>query len=92
MKNKIYIAKYSTGSYENHKEYIVFASTNKSKVTKWCTKFNKMLKKWIIHYDKYCHDYLGIRWIKEEYVEKHYERWSLLQNINNAYYEEIEIR
>ena len=46
MKNKIYIAKYSKGRYEDETEYIVFASTNKSKVTKWCTKFNKMIKKW----------------------------------------------
>lgn len=92
MKNKIYIAKYSTGSYENYKEYTVFASTNKSKVTKWCTKFNKMLKKWIIYYDKYCCDYFGGRWIKEENIEKHYKRWSWLRNINNAYYEETEIR
>ena len=29
---------------------------------------------------------------EEENIEKHYKRWSWLQNINKAYYEEIEIR
>ena len=89
MKNKIYIAKYSTGKYEDFTEHIVFASTNKSKVTKWCTKFNKMIKKWSDYYKKY-EDSFG--WIKGEYVTKHFERWNKLRRINRAYYEEIEIR
>ena len=89
MKNKIYIAKYSKGRYEDKTEYIVFASTNKSKVTKWCTKFNKMLKKWSDYYEKY-EDELG--WIEKEHIEKHYKRWSWLRELNNAYYEETEIR
>ena len=89
MKNKIYIAKYSTGEYEDFTEHIVFASTNKSKVTKWCTKFNKMIKKWSDYYKKY-EDNFG--WIKVEYVTKHYKRWYWLRTITKAYYEETEIR
>ena len=64
MKNKIYIAKYSTGRYEIYTEHIVFAPTNKSKVTKWCTKFNKMIIKWSDYYKKYEDD---IGWIKAQY-------------------------
>ena len=89
MKNKIYIAKYSIGSYEDYTEYTVFASTNKSKVTKWCTKFNKMIIKWSDYYKKYEDD---IGWIKVEYVTKHYKRWYWLRTITKAYYEETEIR
>ena len=89
MKNKIYIAKYSTGRYEDYTEHIVFASTNKSKVTKWCTKFNKMIKKWSDYYKKYEGDFGGI---KDEYITKHFGRWNWLRNINEAYFEETEIR
>ena len=89
MKNKIYIAKYSKGRYEDETEYIVFASTNKSKVTKWCTKFNKMIKKWSDYYKKYEYSF---GWIKDEYITKHFERWNLLRKINEAYFEETEIR
>lgn len=92
MKNKIYIAKYSTGEYEGYTEYIVFASTNKSKVTKWCTKFNKILKKWNEYYDVYCEDVFGVKWIKDEYSIKYFQRWYKLHNTNKAYYEETEIR
>ena len=89
MKNKIYIAMYSKGRYEDETEHIVFASTNKSKVSKWCTKFNKMIIKLSDYYKKYEDDF---GWIKVEYMTKHYKRWSWLRNINNAYYEETKIR
>ena len=89
MENKIYIAKYSKGRYEDETEYIVFASTNKSKVTKWCRKFNEMIKKWSDYYEKY-EDELG--WIKYEYVNKYFQRWNKLRDFNKAYYEETEIR
>ena len=89
MKNKIYIAKYSKGRYEDETEYIVFASTNKSKVTKWCRKFNEMIKKWSDYYEKY-EDELG--WIKYEYVNQYFKTWKKLRDFNKAYYEETEIR
>ena len=89
MKNKIYIAMYSKGRYEDYSEYIVFATYDKSKVIKWCDKFNRILEKWIEYYEKYEDSF---DWIKEEHVAKHFKRWSWLRNINKAYYEETEIR
>lgn len=92
--NKIYLACYSTGQYEDSETHIVFASNVKSRVTKWVSKFNKMHKRWKAHYDQYCDDRHGDlvgRWIMEEHYDKSY-RWHMLRNINRAYCDEIELR
>ena len=95
MKNdKIYLACYSTGEYDDLGIHVVFASNVKSRVTKWVSKFNKMHKRWKAHYDQYCDDrYEGAlgRWIAEEHYDKS-NRWHMLRNINRAYYAEIELR
>ena len=95
MKNdKIYLACYSTGDYDDFEIHVVFASNVKSRVTNWVTKFNKMHKRWKAHYDQYCDggygDFFG-RWIAEEHYDKS-NRWRMLRNINRAYYDEIELR
>ena len=92
MKNKIYLACYSRGEYESEENRIVFASSDKSKVTKWVTKFNKILKKWNEYYDQFCDDICNFRWIKDEYYDKYYQRWYSLHEINKAYWMEVEIR
>ena len=95
MKNdKIYLACYSTGEYEDFVIHIVFASNVRNRVTKWVTKFNKMHEKWKAHYDQYCDDrYEGAlgRWIMEVHPDKS-NRWHRLRNINRAYCDEIELR
>ena len=92
--DKIYLACYSTGDYDDFEIHIVFASNVKSRVTKWVSKFNKMHNRWKAHYDQYCDDRYGDvlgRWIAEEHYDKSY-RWHMLQNINKAYCDEIELR
>lgn len=95
MKNdRIYLACYSTGEYEDFEIHVVFASNVKSRVTKWVSKFNKMHKRWKAHYDQYCDDRYGDiigRWIKDEHFDKSH-RWHMLRNINRAYCTEIELR
>lgn len=90
--NKIYMAYYSAGSYDDYREVIVFASTDKKKVTKWCTKFNKILKKWKEYYSQFESDRYGFKWIDEQYVDRYYDRWSSLKKINQASYSEVEVR
>ena len=93
-KDRIYLACYSTGEYDDIGIHVVFASNVKSRVTKWVSKFNKMHKRWKAHYDQYCDDRYGDvlgRWIAEEHYDKS-ERWNMLRNINRAYYAEIELR
>jgi len=92
MKNKIYLCCYSTGEYDDCRVITVFATMNKSKAKMWRAKFNKILKKWSHYYSKFEEDRFGFRWIKDEYVEKYYDRWHSIHKINNAFIEEIELR
>ncbi len=93
MKNeKIYLVKYYGGEYEDSWNTAIFATHKKSTATKYVAKFNRILKKWKDYYDQFTDTNGGIRWIKQEHVEKHFKRWYYLSGISNCYYEEIEIR
>lgn len=88
-KNKIlYIVKYSVGSYDDYQEVIVFATKKKSTATNYVEKFNQVLHKWYAYYSQYEED----GWIKSEYVEKYFDRWRQLSDINRAFFEETTIR
>jgi len=89
---KIYIVRYCGGSYDDWYESNVFVTDKKTTATKYVTKFNKTLKKWKNHYKQFEGKELGWNWIKEEYVEQHFNRWNSLQNIKNCYWSEIEFR
>lgn len=92
MKNKIYLCCYSTGCYDDYRVIIVFATTNKSKASRWVSKFNKILKKWSYYYSQFEDDKSIINWIKDEYVDKYFDRWNRIRGINNAYMEAVELR
>jgi|GEM_PF-1730107 len=88
----MYIVRYCGGSYDDWYEANVFVTDKKTTATKYVTKFNKMLKKWKAHYKQFERKELGMTWIKDEYVEQHFNRWNSLRNINNCYWNEIEFR
>lgn len=90
--NKIYVVKYCGGSYDDYYSTIIFATLKKSTATKYVTKFNKILGKWKSHYSQYETEEMGFRWIKKEYIEKHFFRWDALRSISKCYYDEIEMR
>jgi len=91
--NKIYIVKYSLGSYDDYREEIIFVTIKKSTATKYVTRFNKILKqleesnKKLEKVESY-----GWTWIKDKYAKNFYRRWSTVREINRAYWEESEIR
>ena len=88
-----YLVKYYGGSYDSYYSAVVFVTNNKSTATKYCTKFNKLLKKWKNYYKQFETNKYGIMtWIADEYVEKHFDRWNRLQNITKCYYEEVSFR
>jgi hypothetical protein len=91
--DNIYLVKYSGGSYDDYYNVIVFATTKKSKATKYCAKFNRILKKWKEYYSQYEEDKYGWKWIyKEEYINQYFNRWYKLKNINKCNYEKIPVR
>ena len=87
-----YLVRYYGGSYDDYYSAVVFVTNKKSTATKYCTKFNKMLKKWKDHYKQFETDKFGMKWIADEHVEKHFDRWNSLQNITKCYYEEVSFR
>jgi len=89
---KMYIVRYCGGSYDDWYEANVFVTDKKTTATKYVTKFNKTLKKWKKYYSQFESKELGITWIKDEYVEQHFNRWNSLGNIDNCYWNEIELR
>lgn len=89
---KMYIVRYCGGGYDDWYETNVFVTDKKAKATKYVTKFNKLLKKWKEHYKHYEDKEFGMDWIKDEYVQQHFDRWNSLRNINKCYWNEIELR
>lgn len=87
MKNKIYIAKYSTGEYEDYTEHIVFATFDEDKAIKWCDKFEKTIKRCRDFYGKYYASEFNLEKFKT-FVNRNYR----YNNIGEAFYEKTEIR
>lgn len=92
MVNKMYIAKYSKGEWDDHYQVSVFVSDDKRKVTKWVTKFNRIHKEYLKMYEPYLTNEHGFPWIDGEHYEKYGDKWYRLKKINKAFWEEIELR
>lgn len=90
--DKIYLVKYCGGSYDDYYTCVVFATTKQSVAKKYVAKFNRILKKWKKYYRQFEGKEMGFNWIKQEHVEKHFDRWNAINNISEAYYEEIPVR
>jgi hypothetical protein len=88
-----YLVRYYGGSYEDSFDVVVFATKKKSTATKYCTKFNKLLKKWKEHYKQFETKKYGIMtWIADEHIETKFYRWNKLQKISRCYYEVVSVR
>jgi hypothetical protein len=87
-----YLVRYCGGSYDDYYSAVIFVTNKKSTATKYVTKFNYILKKWKKHYEQFETDKFGMKWIADEHVEKHFDRWHSLQNITKCYYEEVSFR
>jgi len=91
MKNKLYLVKYYGGDYDDFYEKEVFVTSVKSKATKYCTKFNKTLKKWKDYYSQYEEEKcVGLKWYKDG--APNYRRWVSLRRHTKCYWIEIETR
>ena len=89
---KMYLVKYSGGSYDDWFSEDIFITSKKYKATKYVNKFNRILKKWKEYYSQFEDDKYRFPWIKDEFVDKHFDRWNSLRKINKCYFEEIEVR
>lgn len=88
-----YLVRYYGGSYEDAFNVVVFATKKKSTATKYCTKFNQMLKKWKDYYRKFeTKKYGKMTWITDEHINTKFYRWNKLQKIIRCYYEVVSVR
>jgi hypothetical protein len=88
-----YLVKYYGGSYEDSFQSFVFVTNKKSTATKYCTKFNKILKKWQDYYKQFeTKKYGTITWIADEHIEKKFSRWNQLNAISRCCYVEVAVR
>ena len=92
MNKEYYLCYYSVGEYDDYREVNVFITNDLKKSKLWVRKFNNLIKKWKSHYSQYEEIKCGFPWIKDEYTEQYYDRWSSLRDINNANYNIIEFR
>jgi hypothetical protein len=88
-----YLVRYYGGSYEDDFNVVVFATNKKSTATKYCTKFNRMLKKWQDYYKQFETKKYGIMtWIADEHIDTKFYRWNKLKKISRCYYEVVLVR
>jgi hypothetical protein len=88
-----YLVKYYGGSYEDSFDEVLFVTNKKSTATKYCTKFNKMLKKWQDYYKQFETRKYGIMtWIADEHIDTKFYRWNELSRINSCYWVEVSVR
>lgn len=95
MSDKIYLAEYSEGAYDDYHIIIVFASENKEHIEKWVDKFNSKIEYWQNYYaTKYGGREGFPKIIKEEYQynEILWEKFNKIMYIGKAYIEEVNKR
>ena len=56
-----YLVRYCGGSYDDYYSAVIFVTNNKSTATKYCSKFNKALKKWKAYYEQFETDKFGMK-------------------------------
>lgn len=79
---EVYVVKYYGGSFGDHYEKIIFATTDKEFAEKYVNKFNGILKKW--------KEYHTTNSTDSNY--EHLDRLDSLDNIHECYYEKLELR
>ena len=88
-----YLVRYSGGSYEDNFDYVIFATNKKTTATKYCSKFNKMLKKWKDYYKQFETKKYGIMtWLDDEHIDTKFQRWNQISKISRCYWVEVSVR
>lgn len=88
--NIYYLVYYYGGDYDSEYNVNLFVTDKKAIAKRYCSKFNKILKKWKLYYKQFETLKRGWRnWIAKEHVEKHFDRWDKLRNIDKCTFCEI---
>ena len=90
MKNKLYVAKYSSGSYDDHYFVSVFVSEDKEFVERWVKKINTKLEYWKEYFKQFTGEYTMLK--KEFYNKINIDTFYQIMECNKAFIDEIEYR
>jgi hypothetical protein len=86
----MYIVKYSSGSWDDYGVTNVFVTDNLEIAEKWVNKFNAKVEYWKEILKQY-YDEDGF--LDEKYYHSPVSRWFWnIKDINNAFFDEIELR
>jgi len=86
----MYVVKYSSGSWDDYGVTNVFVTEDLEKAEKWVNKFNARVEYWKEILKQY-YDEDG--YLDEKYYRSPVSRWFWnIKDINNAFFDEIELR
>ena len=88
---KYFLVSYCIGEYEDWRRIVVFITDNENVAINYCKKFNNLHDKWKKYYTRF-EDKNENGDIQEEYIEKRYEKWNILQEFKGCSYTSIEFR
>jgi len=88
---KMYVVKYDGGQYEDYFERDLFVTESIELAQKYVAKFNAMLEKWRLYYDRLYYD---CDWGNDNDWRKslYFNRGDCVLEIHKCYYTEIEVR
>jgi len=88
--NKMYLVKYSTGSYEDYHQNNLFVTADKEVADKYVEKFNRILDNWLDYMTLFDNEH-GYR-DDEKCTTAISQRYYDVIETNGAFVEEIEVR
>jgi hypothetical protein len=93
MNKTHYIARYSTGSYEDYTNIDVFVTEDKELVERWVEKFNSKLECWKDYFKRFGNAYYNYTILDEAFYDKvNNDAFYRVMECNGAFYSEIEFR
>jgi hypothetical protein len=88
---KVYLVTYSTGEYEDYRQFNLFATKSKTKAVKYANRFNRVFKEYKDFYEKFETEKYSFKWVKDEYKD-YISRYIFLRELNDCCVEKIELR
>jgi hypothetical protein len=85
---KMYIVAYSSGSYEDWREHLIFVTQDKEKAEKYIEKANNLLVKCKEFYDKKSSEELDANLVEFFFTSRSMD----FNHVNRFYIKEIEVR
>lgn len=91
----MYLVKYSSGSHDDYHQVVLFVTSDERVAKDYVERFNSVFGRFKEYYKKFNsgdNRWVDGDWIGDEYAEDYFDRWYFLQELHEAYYEEIEER